>query len=76
MVKTMGLGFYLVAYSLLFSTALCALLAWANYKANFRDKDGKTVINWNSKNEGKPEFVLLIGSMLLSLASFFIYILS
>jgi uncharacterized membrane protein YobD (UPF0266 family) len=67
--------FGLVAFALLFGLALTALLLRANYMAMFvGTKDGKTVIDWNSKHEGKPEFVLLLIMIFVELIALGVFI--
>lgn len=68
------LEFAIVCYALLLSAGLTALLTWTNYKAMYKYKDGKTVINWNTRGEGKPEFYILLFSFILSMIALFIFV--
>ena len=66
--------FGLVSFSLLMMMAQTALLAWANYKANFVYRDGRTTIDWNSKGEGKLEFFLLVIVFVIALTSLLLFV--
>jgi len=68
--------FGLISFSLLMMAAQTTLLLWANYKANFVYKDGRTTIDWNSKGEGKLEFFLLVVVLVIALVSLLLFVIN
>lgn len=67
--------FAMICFTLLMSVGYSALLLRANYYAMYMYyKDGKTVINWNTRGEGRFETFLLAGILVLGLISTVLFV--